>query len=240
MIDDKKVFMAGRLMVVSGIIHAIGSILSIGFPTIFVTLLIFSVLILLLGFRMIKVLRYDMLDRTKRIIIFCTTISFLNFITLLTHLLTATPGDRVYLYVFMIIFIIIDLINFPIFFIRKIELDRMDFDDKLSYFTIVIIKGLGLGLLFNVLAWIGIISDLNLYMIIYILVFGTLNMIYGELLYTKKEEKKIQNRVIIILVFGLIFETILIFFFPNVKSLVDIILLGVIIPIRIYYVKKKF
>ena len=189
---------------------------------------------------MIKIMRYDMLDRTKRIIIFCTTISFLNFITILTHGLTATPGDRIYLYIFMIIFIIIDLINFPIFFIRKIELDQMVFNDKLNYFAIVIIKGLGLGLLFNVLAWIGIISDLNLYMIMYILVFGTLNMIYGELLYTKKEEKKIQNRAIIILVLGLIFETTLIFFFPNAKSLVDIILLDIIIPIRIYYIKKKF
>ncbi len=240
MIDDKKVLMAGILMFISGILHAIVGILSIGLITLVVTFLIFSGFFLLLGLRMIKIMGYDMLDRTKRIIIFCTTISFLNFITILTHMFTATPGDRVYLYVFMIIFIIIDLINFPIFFIRKIELDQMDFNDKLSYFTIVIIKGLGLGLLFNVLAWIGIISDLNLYMIIYILVFGTLNMIYGELLYTKKEEKKIQNRAIFILVLGLIFETTLIFFFPNAKSLVDIILLGVVIPIRIYYVKKKF
>ena len=240
MIDDKKVLMAGILMFISGILHVIGSILSIGLITLVVTFLIFSGFFLLLGLRIIKIIRYDLLDRTKRIIIFCTTISFLNFITILTHGLTATPGDRIYLYVFVIIFIIIDLINFPIFFIRKIELDQMDFNDKLSYFTIVIIKGLGLGLLFNVLAWIGVISDLNLYMIMYILVFGTLNMIYGELLYAKKEEKKIQNRAIIILVLGLIFETTLIFFFPNAKSLVDIILLGIIIPIRIYYIKKKF
>ena len=240
MIDDKKVLMAGILMFISGILHVIGGILSIGLITLVVTFLIFSGFFLLLGLRMIKIMRYDMLDRTKRIIIFCTTISFLNFVTILTHILTITPGDRVYLYVFMIIFIVIDLINFPIFFIRKIELDRMDFDDKLSYLAIVIIKGLGLGLLFNVLAWIGVTSDLNPYMILFILVFGTLNMIYGELLYTKKEEKKIQNRAIIILVLALIFETILIFFFPNAKSLVDIILIGVIIPIRIYFVKKKF
>lgn len=240
MIDDKKVLMAVILMFISGILHAIGGILSIGLITLVVTFLIFSGFFFLLGLRMIIIMRYDTLDRTKRIIIFCTTISFLNFITILTHGLTAIPGDRIYLYIFMIIFIIIDLINFPISFIRKIELDQMDFNDKLSYFTIVIIKGLGLGLLFNVLAWIGIISDLNLYMIMYILVFGTLNMIYGELLYTKKEEKKIQNWTIIILVLGLIFETTLIFFFPNAKSLVDIILLGIIIPIRIYYIKKKF
>ena len=240
MVDDKKVLMAGILMFISGILHAIGGILSIGLITLVVTFLIFSGFFLLLGLRMIKIMRYDMLDRTKRIIIFCTTISFLNFITILTLILTATPEDRIYLYAFMISFIIIDWINFPIFFIRKIELDQMDFDDKLSYFAIIIIKGLGLGLLFNILAWIGITSDLNPFMITYILIFGILNIIFGELLYSKKEVIKIQNRAIIILTLGLIFESILLFFFPNAKSIVDIILLIAIIPIRILYVKKKF
>ena len=72
MIDDKKVLMSGKLMLFSGIIHAIGSILSIGLINILVTFLIFSILIFLLALRMIKVMRYDMLDRTKRIIIICS------------------------------------------------------------------------------------------------------------------------------------------------------------------------
>jgi len=135
---------------------------------------------------------------------------------------------------------IIDLITFPIFFIKKTELDKMDADEKLSYFAIVIIKGLGIGLLFNSLAWIGLTGDLNLFMISYILIFGTINTIFGELLYRKREEKKIQIRAVVFLTLGLIFELILCFFFINAKSIVNIFLYTSVIAIRIYYIKKKF
>jgi hypothetical protein len=116
----------------------------------------------------------------------------------------------------------------------------MDTDEKISYFSIIVIKALGIGLLFNALAWIGLTNDLNPFMISYILIFGTLNMIYGELLYRKKENKKIQTRALIVLILGLISEAILCIFFVNAKSIVDILLYCVIFPIRIYYIKSKF
>ena len=138
------------------------------------------------------------------------------------------------------LFIAIDFIIFPIFFVKKAELDQMKRDDKLSYLSIIVIKGLGLGLLVNVLAWIGLTNDLNPYMISYILIFGSLNMIYGELLYKRKEQRMIQITAIFVLILGLIFELTLCIFFPNGKSLADVILYSAIIPIRIYYLKIKF
>ena len=240
MIDDKKVFISGVLTLIVGILHIFIGVLAIGLLELSVTLFIFSIFLLFISLRLITVMRNNPLDEKRRIIISCATGSFLNVVTMLTHIIIASPNDRLVLYFFLFFFIAIGFYNFLIFFIKKIQLDQMDNDDKLSYFTIVILRGLGLGLLFNVLAWIGISGDLNPIMITYILIFGTLNTIFGEQLYSKNDVKKIQMRALIVLILGLVFETILVSFFPNPKSLVDIILYSVIIPVRIYYIKKKF
>lgn len=240
MVNNKLVLISGYLMLVSGIIHIIVTVLARGLLEIAATALVFGIFFLLLGCIMVMRIRKNQLDETRRIVIWNITITLLNSITILTHIITRTPEDRFIVYLFLIIIVIINLICFPVFFIKKAELDRMDGVEKLSFFSIAVIKGLGLGLLFNVLAWIGLTNDVNPFMIIYILVFGTLNTIYGELLYRRKEDKKIQNRALIVLIFGLIIEGALCIFFVNAKSIVDIILYMVLIPIRFYYIKNKF
>ena len=240
MVTNKSLLISSILVLISGITHIVVTILTWGLLTISITTLLFGISFLLLSLGMIWLLKNNLLDKTKRLIIFIGTISFLNSVTILTNILTGTAEDRIIIYLFLILFIIIDLISFPIYYIKKTELDRMDMDDKLSYFSILIIRGLGIGLLFNVLAWIGVIGDLNPYMISYILIFGTINMIFGELLYIKREVKKIQMRAVVFLTLGLITELILCIFFLNGKSIADIILYITVIMIRIYYIKKKF
>ena len=240
MVSNTSLLISSYLVLISGITHLVVSILTLGLLTISVTTLLFGISFLLLGLGMIWILKNNLLDETRRLIIFCGTISFLNSVTILTNILTGTAEDRIIIYLFLILFVIIDLISFPIFFIKKTELDSMDKNDKLSYFSILIIRGLGIGLLFNVLAWIGVIGDLNPYMVSYILIFGTINMIFGELLYRKREVKKIQMRAVVFLALGLITELILCFFFLNAKSIADIILYFTVIMIRIYYIKMKF
>jgi len=239
MVSNKTVLISSYFFFISGILHIVVSILTLDLLTITVTTFAFGICILLAGLGMIWILRKSLLDETRRLIIFGGTISFLNSITLLTHLVTRTAEDRTIIYLFLILLIVIDLISFPIFFIKKTELDRMDMDEKLSYFSIIIIRGLGLGLLFNSLAWIGLTNDLNSYMLSYIFIFGTLNMIFGQLLYSKKEEKETQMRAVVLLTLGLFFGLILCIFFFNAKSLVNIILYAIVITIRIYYIKKK-
>ena len=240
MVSNKLVLISGYLLLFSGILHLIVTVLARGLLEIAATALIFCIFFLLLGTVTIMRVRKNQLDETTKIIISNITITFLNSITILTHIITRTPEDRFIVYIFLILILIINLICFPVFFIKKTELDRMDGVEKFSFFSIAVIKGLGLGLLFNVLAWIGLINDVNPFMIIYIIVFGSLNMIYGELLYRRKENKKIQNRALIALILGLISEAILVIFFVNAKSIVDIIIYIVIIPIRFYYIRNKF
>jgi len=240
MVDDKKVIIANYLTLLTGILHATVGVLTIGLLELTITVFIFSFFFLYLGYKMIQLMRSNKLDETKRAIIACTTISFLNCLTMVTHILIGSPEDRVYLYIFMIFFIVVDLINFFIFYLKKIELDQMDKYDKISYFAICIIRGIGLGLLFNILAWIGWPPDPNPTMIIYNLVFGTLCLIFGERLYDKKEEKNIQIRALIVLVLGLGVGIVVYFIFPFPNTLVNIILYLIVIPIRIYYLRKKF
>jgi len=239
MVRNKTVLIAGYLFCISGIFHFVVSILSLGLLTLLVITVVFGICFILSGLGMIWLIRKNLLDETRILIIFCGTISFLNSITLFTHILTRTAEERNLIYIFLIVLIIIDIISFSIFFIKKTELDKMDSVGKLSYFSIVIIRGLGLGLLFNVLAWIGVTNDFNLYMVSYILIFGTINMIFGQLLYKKTVEKKIQMSSVLFLALGLIVELILCFFFFNAKSTANIILYAIVIIIRIYYIKNK-
>ena len=240
MVSNKFVLVSGYLMFISGILHLIATVLARGLLEIAATVLVFGIFFLLLGIITIMRIKNKQLDETRKIVIWNTTITLLNSITILTHIITRTPEDRSIVYLFLILIVIINLVCFPTFFIKKTELDRMDSVDKLSFFSIAVIKGLGLGLLFNVLAWVGLINDVNPLMIIYILVFGSLNTVYGELLYRRKEDKKIQNRALIVLILGLISEAILCIFFVNAKSIVDLFLYIVLIPIRFYYIKNKF
>ena len=240
MVSNKFVLISAYLMFISGILHVVVTILARGLIEIAATALVFAIFYLLLSLIMIIRIRKDQLDETRRIVIWNTTVSLLNSVTILTHIITRTPENRIFVYIFLILIIIINLICFPTFFIKKTEFDGMDGIEKLSFFSIVVIKGLGLGLLFNVFAWIGLINDVNPFMITYILIFGSLNSIFGELLYRRKEIRKIQKRALIVLSLGLIAEANLCIFFVNAKSIVDIFLYSIIIIIRIYYIRNKF
>lgn len=240
MVSNKFVLISAYLMFISGILHLVVTILARGLLEIAATALVFAIFFLSLSLIMIIRIRKKQLDETRRIIIWNTTVTLLNSITILTHIVIKTPENRMIIYIFLILIVVISLICFLTFFIKKTELDKMVGIEKLSFLSIVVIKGLGLGLLFNVFAWVGLTNDVNPFMITYILVFGTLNTIFGELLYRKKEDKKIQKRALIILSLGLIFEANLCIFFVNAKSIVDIFLYITIIFIRVYYIRNKF
>lgn len=241
MVNNKFVLISAYLMFISGILHVIAVIFSRGLIEIAATALIFAIFFILLSSIMIVRLKRNQLDERRRVVIWNTTITLLNSITILTHIVTRTPENRIVVYGLLIFIVVVNLICFTTFFIKKTELDKMEEGiEKLSYFSIVVIKGLGLGLLLNVFAWVGLMNDANPFMIVYIVVFGTLNMVFGELLYRRKQVKKIQNRALIVLILGLLSEAILCVFFMNAKSIVDVFLYSIVICIRFYYIKNKF
>ena len=81
-VNNTKVLLAGILTFISGILHLIVSVLSLGLLILVGTTLIFGICFVLLGIGMILLVKKDILDETRKLIIFSATISFLNIITL--------------------------------------------------------------------------------------------------------------------------------------------------------------
>ena len=237
--NKNKSLIASRLFLISGFLHIIICILAVGLLEISVTAFFFTFFVLWLSSMLNKLIKCNIIGE-RDILISCTTITFLNSMTYLTLILTGAAEERFYLNILMLIVIGFNIVNFIMFFSIKTHLDQMCRAEKLSYFTIVIIRGLGIGLLFTVLSWI-VPPNINFIMIIYILIFGYLNMIYGNKLFNKSKDLKIQIGAVITLILGLLFAIIIfLMVIPDPKTFVNILLFCVIIPIRIYYVKKKF
>jgi len=112
----------------------------------------------------------------------------------------------------------------------------MDNVEKISYFSIVITRGLGLGLLFQILAWL--LLSPNVIMISYTLLFGSVNMLFGQLFYFKKENRNLQKLGFFFLILGAIFGVYVLMLYPNYTFIVFTILYAIVIPIRFFYLFK--
>jgi len=238
--DDKKVLVSGYLMFILGFGHLMLAILGFGLLELTITAFIFTGFYIPMGFGLIRLVKNNNLDETKPLLLGCTTISFLNSLTYFLLIITGAPEERVYLYYFLIIIIIINIVNFPVLFKKKLELDKMTFDIKLSYLTIVIIRGLGFSFSFNILAWIGWPINPNYPFIIYLLIFGIINLFMSGALYNKAQERKVQLIAIVVLLSGMTIGIGLFFLDPNPKTIVWSILYIIVIPIRLYYFNKNF
>jgi len=238
-INIKKSLIYSRLFFFTGFLHVVILILSIGIKNLVFTSLLFGFFAIWLGSMLSKLVKANVIAE-RPILISATTLTFLNIMTYATIILGGVAENRIYINYLILITIGLDIICFIFFFITKSRLENMDRDEKLNYFSIVIIRGLGIGLLFNLVGWI-IPPNTNLIMIIFILIFGTLNMIYGSKLLFKADDLRIQIESLIALISGLIFA-ILIFVLvvPDPKSFVNILLFSLVIPIRLYYIERNF
>lgn len=238
--DDKKVLVSAYLIFILGFVHLILALLGIWLLELTITAFIFTGFYIPMGYSLIHLIKNNLLDETRALMLGCTTIAFLNSLTYFLLIITGAPEDRLFLYYLLIIPIVINIINFPILFKKKIELNQMAFDEKLSYFSIVVIRGLGFSFSFNILAWIGFPINPNYPFIIYLLIFGILNLFLSGALYNKSQEKKIHILAFIILLVGMTIGIGLFFVDSNPKTIVWSILYFIVIPIRFYYFNKNF
>lgn len=238
--DDDKVLISGYLIFILGFEHLILAILGLEILELTVTAFIFTAFYIPMGYGLTQLVKNNMLDETKALLLGCTTIAFLNSLTYFLLIITGAPGDRFYLYYLLIAPIAVNIINFPILFKKKIELNQMAFDEKLSYFSIVVIRGLGFSFSFNVLSWIDWPPNPNYQFIIYLSIFGITNLYLSGALYSKSKKKEIQLVAIVLLLGGMTIGIGLYFLDPNLKTIVWSILYLIVIPIRFYYYKKNF
>ena len=239
--DDERLnklkLLAVILIVILGITHIIEGFLAIGLLDLSVTVFIYSFFFIPLGFRLLMLLKKEELDEKKHTIIFASVVIFLNGCASLIFLITTDVGQKFFLYGFIVWHLIVDIYVFIVLFISNTILDKMDTDEKIGYFSNILIRGLGLNYLFQILAQI--LPGLY-YMIVYLLIFGIINLIIGNMLYLKKENKQIQILGIILLTIGGIIASILLIINPTPNLILFVIFHVIILVIRIYYIKRKF
>ncbi|MFO7797874.1 MAG: hypothetical protein ACQERB_14690 [Promethearchaeati archaeon] len=237
--DKIRLGILSLLMMISGVLHLIAGFLSIGLLELSVTLIIFTCFFLPLSFLLIIQIRKNSFTEKENIVIMSTTVSFLNILMLFTQILINSPQNRYYIYLILIVLMAIDIINFSLVFEFKSRIEQMDFNDKLNYFCLVVIRGLGISLIFNTLTWIGYPPNPNLLMILYVVLFGSLYLLNGYFLFLKKKKIIIDIEVLILLFSALIIGLLLYSYFPHPNILISAFLYILVIPMIIYKIKIK-
>ncbi|MFW9897825.1 MAG: hypothetical protein ACFFDO_01020 [Candidatus Thorarchaeota archaeon] len=233
-----KQFIAARLFFISGIFHIIIGILAFNLLGLSITAYIFAFFVIWLSNMFIKLVRINVIDETD-ILISVTTITVLNSMNYLMFILNGVIEGRFFLNMFMYIVLCLNIVNFMIFFNTKSQLNSMDIDEKLNYFSIILIRGLGMNLLFGIIGYLES-PDPYYLRVVFSLIFGIYNTKYGNKLKTEVDAK-VQIKALITVYLSLI-SALLIFFFviSDLKILFNILLFSVVGLIRFYYVKKKF
>ena len=233
-----KQFIAARLYFISGIFHIIIGILAFDLLNVSIIAFIFAFFVLWLSGWFIKLVRTNVMDETD-ILISMTTITVLNSINYLIFILNGVTEGRFFLNMFMYIVLCLNLVNFMIFFNTKSQLNSMDMDEKLNYFSIILIRGLGMNLLFGFIGYLQP-PDPHYLVVVFSIIFGIYNIKYGNKL-VNGVDAKVQIKALIVVSLSLI-SILLIFFFvvSDVRFLFNLLLFSLVVLIRFYYVKKKF
>ncbi|MBD3212297.1 MAG: hypothetical protein GF311_06780 [Candidatus Lokiarchaeota archaeon] len=227
------------LMMVSGILHLISGILAIGLIELSVTLFIFTGFFLPLSIFLYIHLNQDNYTNKENVIIMSTTVSFLNLLMVITQLLINSPQDRYYIHPILILLGVINSMNFSILFFFKTRNDKMEFGDRVCYFCVVLIRGLGISLLFNILTWIGWPPDPNIPMILYVCIFGILYVFNGYYLFTKVKNKWVNLELVFILFSSLILGIVSYLSFSHPNLLISAVLFILLIPMILYDAKTE-
>ncbi len=177
--NTKKISIASKIFFLAGIFHVIIGLLALRLELapaieILVTALIFAFLFLVRSHKLMKLSKYNLTLETS-VIITSATITFLNSITYFILMMWGVAQGKLYINILMIIVIVMNLFTFYIFFTSKIRFEAMNTVEKFDYLTVVMIRGLGLGYLLYLLAYMGFITGSPDYeMLIYIILFSGL------------------------------------------------------------------
>jgi len=231
-IGAKLFFFAGILHIIIGIIAGYYRLESVP-----LTAFLFAFFCIWLSIWFNRLVKINAMNETE-ILIFVTIISILNSLNYLIFILEGVIEGLFFLNIFMYIVLCINFINFLLFFTTKTKLNSMDMDEKLDYFSILLMRGLGMNFFFRFLEFIRSPDPLYLVAVICI-IFGLCNIIYGNKIMNNRNIK-IQIQAMILVCLSISFAVLVYFFIvPALCMLFNIVLFSVVAVIRIYYVKKK-
>ncbi len=233
-----KPFIAARLFFFSGILHIIIGILALGLLTVPITAFIFAFFVIWLSIWFTRLVKINVIDETE-ILISITTITILNSLNYLIFLLNGDTEGRFYLNILIYIVLCLNMVNFLIFFNTKSKLNNMDTDEKLNYFSIILIRGLGMNLCFGFLDYLRP-PDPHYLVVVICIIFGIFNIIYGNKLISKGDKRN-QIKALTTVCLSLIYMLLIFFFIlKELTPIFFIFLFSLVVFIRFYYIIKKF
>jgi len=244
--NTKKIKTAAKVFFLSGLLHIVIGLIALRLELapaieILVTALIFAFLFLVRARKLLKLSIYNFSLETS-VIITSATITFLNCITYFILMMWGVAQGKLFINILMIIILVMNVFCFYVFFTSKVRYEAMNPLEKFDYLTVVMIRGLGLGYILYLLAYMGFITGIPDYeMLVYNTIFGIALVIYGEKLYKEKDSKKVQIRAFIVISLAFSLQILLIIFFSlDPKFIIQSVLFIIILIIRVYYLFKVF
>lgn len=233
-----KPFIASGLFFISGLLHIAIGILAFGLVSVPLTAFLFAFFYIWLSIWFYRLVKINAMNETE-ILISVTIITILNSMNYLIFILEGITKGRFFLNILMYIVLCINFVNFLIFFNTKSKLNNMDIDGKLDYFSILLMRGLGMNFFFRFLDFIQS-PDPHYLIAVICIILGICNIIYGNKIINKGDMKN-QIKALILVCLSIIFALLVYFFIvPALCMLFNIVLFSVVALIRFYYVKKKF
>ncbi|TFG24181.1 MAG: hypothetical protein EU529_05175 [Promethearchaeota archaeon] len=233
-----KPFIAAKLFFFSGLLHIAIGILAFGLVSVPLTAFLFAFFVIWLSIWFNRLVKANVMNDTE-ILISITIITILNSMNYLIFILEGVTEGRFFLNILMYIVLSLNLINFLIFFSTKSKLNSMDMDEKLNYFSILLMRGLGMNFFFRFLDFIRA-PDPHYLIAIFCIILGTCIIIYGNKV-MNKEDRKVQIIALILLCLSIIYSLLIYMFIVlALCMLFNIVLFSVVVLIRFYYIIKKF
>jgi len=170
--------------------------------------------------------------RIKKLIINTSCILLLmGGISNLILLITMNIGPQPFIQILFLLHIVLCCLTLPITFLRYVVLENLDRREKLSYFSIVLLRGSGIFHILQPVIYTPTLETQGMF------VFGVLYLLITVLLIRRKEKKGVQLIGFILPIIGLILGIGVLFMNPTPYVIVFVIFDVVISPIRLYYIK---
>ena len=241
--STKKPLFATRLIMLTGFIHVFIMSYAFIFGEYSQTILAywFAYFCIYFGYLFSKTVKSNVMNESF-LLRTITSILFLNFIAYLTFIFTSIieglDALNITLNLFYVIVLCLNTISFSILFSTKSKLTKMDRDEKINYFSMILTIGLGWNLLFSIFTYF-FESQFDLISLCFIA--GILVWMFGDKLMKNPDNVRINYMVLIISYLILISSIALyILVTHDPKFILNIGLSGLVIVTRYYDIKMRF
>ena len=232
---SKLDFVGGLVVVILGITHIILAVLlaQVGYYRESIIPAVYGCIFLPGGLVFFAVSLKDKL-RIKRLIINASCILLLmGGISNLILLITMNIGTQTFIQILFLLHIVLCGLTLPITFLGYVVLENLDKREKLSYFSIVLLRGSGIFHLLQPVIYTLTLETQGMFL------FGVLYLLVTVFLIRRKESKGVQLIGFLLPIIGAILGMGVLFMNPTPYVIVFLIFDVIIIAIRLYYFKTR-